>query len=236
MGSPLSLCLSLVSLHPSLCAFCFHYSFSLCFSIYILSLFMPLTLFPFYYLVAIIFIQQLVPINLCFLLYHSTYPAPIFLFFPAFVVAINIFLWLVLPSLSFTLFPLSMFFNIVTFLSPLMCYFPLLFYLCPILLDFLSLLPPLYPFLVSVLLSACPMPPHLSWLCNGCTTSIYPLYLLLPFFFYLITNILPQLTPPLPLSSICEFFWAQKLPNGNESREDFKVSSEVPPFPSLPIL
>ena len=60
MGSPLSLCLSLVSLHPSLCVFCFHYSFSLCFSIYILSLCLPVTLSPFYCLVAIIFFQQLV--------------------------------------------------------------------------------------------------------------------------------------------------------------------------------
>ena len=33
--------------------------------------------------------------------------------------------------------------------------------------------PPFYPFLVSVLLSHYPMPPHLCWLCSVCTTSIY---------------------------------------------------------------
>ena len=60
------------------------------------------------------------------------------------------------------------------------------------------------------------------------------LYLLVPFFFCLITNILPQVTPPPPpppLSFIWWFFWAQNLPSGNENWEDFKVSSEVPPLP-----
>ena len=55
-----SLCNSLVSLHPSLCAFCFHYSFCLH---ALLSLCMPLTLFPFHYIVAIIFIQRLLPLR-----------------------------------------------------------------------------------------------------------------------------------------------------------------------------
>ena len=40
---------------------------------------------------------------------------------------------------------------------------------------FLSPVPPFYPFLVSVLLSYCPMPPHLCRPCNICTASIYSL-------------------------------------------------------------
>ena len=58
------------------------------------------------------------------------------------------------------------------------------------------------------------------------------LYLLVPFFFYLITNILPLLPR---LSFICSFFLGADLPNGNENRhKDSKVTSEVCTLPILP--
>ena len=131
---PLSLCNSLVSLHPSLCAFCFHYLFCLH---ALLSLCMPLTLFPFHYIVAIIFIQQLAPLNLCFLF---TTPDP-------------------LPPYcsSFLAFPSQFCFNCHI---PCTTYLPILFYFYPVLLDLISPVPPFYPFLVSFLLSHCSMPPH----------------------------------------------------------------------------
>ena len=56
------LCSLPLSFHMCVC--CFHYSSCLYFSVYILSLCMPLTLFPFHYFVAIIFIQQLVPLHI----------------------------------------------------------------------------------------------------------------------------------------------------------------------------
>ena len=164
---------------PLSAPFCFHYSFSLCFSVSILSLCLPLTLFPFRYPVATIFIQQLeaIHVNLCFL-YTTLDPLPPFF---------SSFLALLLPLIHcfdqysplylLPCFPSQFFFNIVTFHSPLICpcYFPLLSWFCPILLDLLSPVPPLYPFLASVLLAHCPMPPHWCWLSNVCNTSIYPL-------------------------------------------------------------
>ena len=77
---------------------------------------------------------------------------------PGFLLAL-LFLWLILPSLFC--------FN---------CHIPFLTHLpffCPSYL--LSPVPPFYPFLVSVLLSYCPMPPHLCPPCNICTASIYSL-------------------------------------------------------------
>ena len=89
---------------------------------------------------------------------------------------------------------------IVIFHAPLICpcYLPILFYFYSILLDLLSPVPPFYPFVVSFLLSHCPMPPHSCRLCIVCTTSIYPsstLYLLMLVLFYPITNILPLMLP-----------------------------------------
>ena len=73
----------------------------------LLSLCMPLTLFPFRYLVTIIFIQlvqlvpinlvQLVPINLCFL---SGSPAPLLLFFPGFYLLMPVFFYPITNILS----------------------------------------------------------------------------------------------------------------------------------------
>ena len=156
--SPLSLCHSLVS---SLLFPLFIFPVLLCFNF--ISVFathiVPLPLSCSHYFHSTAWSYTCKPL---LSLYHSGSPAPFFLFFPGFVASINIFLWPVLPSLSFTLFSFSIFFNIVTFHSPLICpcYFPLLFYFCPILLDLLSPVPPLYPFLASVLLAHCPMPPH----------------------------------------------------------------------------
>ena len=169
MSFPLSMCHSLLPLHPSLCVFCFHHSFSLCFSIlYFISVYathivlLPSSCTHYFHSTACTY-------KPLFSLYHSTYPAPFLLFFPGFVVPINIFLCLVLHPLFL--------FNFVSLLNfiPFITYLPFLFYFCPILLDLLSPVPSLYPFLGSFLLSHCPMPPHLCQLCNVCTTSIYPL-------------------------------------------------------------
>ena len=61
-------------------------------------------------------------------LYHSRSPASFLLFFPGFVVAINIFLWLIRPSLFLTFFPfLTLFllsYSIPHLFAP---FFPVLF-------------------------------------------------------------------------------------------------------------
>ena len=94
---PLSLCNSLISLHPSLCVFCFYYSF--CLPV-LLSLCMPLTLLPFHYLVAIQpFHSTACTYKPLLSVYQSGSPASLLFFFPGFVVAINIFLWLVICTL-----------------------------------------------------------------------------------------------------------------------------------------
>ena len=186
---------------PLSAPFCFHYSFSLCFSVSILSLCLPLTLFPFRYPVATIFIQQLeaIHVNLCFL-YTTLDPLPPFF---------SSFLALLLPLIySFDQYsplyllpcvPSQFFFNIVTFHSPLICpcYFPLLSWFCPILLDLLSPVPPLYPF-ISALSNAASL--MLTFKCLYYFYLSSTFYLLVPFFFYLITNVLPQLMSPPPLS------------------------------------
>ena len=115
-----------------------------------------------------------------------------------------------------------------------------------VLLDLLSLVPPFYPFLVSIIFIpiTCSMPPHSCWLCIVCLTSIHPsstLYLLLPVLFYPIANILPLMPPllqflfPSPLfllfSSFSSFSVHRPQPNENKNRQDSKVSREVPsPF------
>ena len=186
---------------PLSAPFCFHYSFSLCFSVSILSLCLPLTLFPFRYPVATIFIQQLEAIHvyLCFL---YTTPDPLPPFFSSFLA-------LLLPLIHcfdqysplylLPCFPSQFFFNIVTFHSPLICpsYFPLLSWFCPILLDLLSPVPPLYPF-ISALSNAASL--MLTFKCLYYFYLSSTFYLLVPFFFYLITNVLPQLMSPPPLS------------------------------------
>ena len=74
---------------------------------------------------------------------------------------------------------------------------------CSIVILFCSICYHLYPFTLSLFhlfLSHCSMPRHSCRLCIVCTTSIHPsstLYLLLPVFFYPITNIL-SLMPLLP--------------------------------------
>ena len=91
--SSLSLYHSLVSRHPSLCVFCFHYSFCLCLPIFILSLCMPLN-HIFLLLVSCrhYFHSTACPCKPFLSLYHSRSPASFLLFFPGFVVSINIFL------------------------------------------------------------------------------------------------------------------------------------------------
>ena len=69
------LCSLPLSFHMCVC--CFHYSSCLYFSVYILSLCMPLTLFPFHYFVAIIFIQQLVPLHISCHPFYSPFLAMI---------------------------------------------------------------------------------------------------------------------------------------------------------------
>ena len=139
---------------PLSAPFCFHYSFSLCFSFSILSLCLPLTLFPFRYPVATTFIQHLeaIHVNLCFL---YTTPDPLPPFFSSFLALLLPLIYSFdqySPLYLLPCFPSQFFFNIVTFHSPLICpcYFPLLFYFCPILLYLLSPVPLLYPFLASV--------------------------------------------------------------------------------------
>ena len=165
---------------PLSAPFCFHYSFSLCFSICFnfISVFathiVPLPLSCSHYFHSTAWSYTCKPL---LSLYHSGSPAPFFLFFPGFVAPLIYSFDQYSPLYLLPCFPSQFFFNIVTFHSPLICpcYFPLLFHFCPILLDLLSPVPPLYPFLASVLLAHCPMPPHWCWLCNVCTTSIYPL-------------------------------------------------------------
>ena len=128
-------------------------------------------LFPLFILPACAFISvyatHIVPLPLsCSHYFHSTactykpllslinpfrFRAPFLLFFPGFVVAINIFLWLVhrTPLFLFYLVSLLNFALIVLFHAP--CYLPILFYFYPVLLDLLSPVPPFYPFLVSVI-------------------------------------------------------------------------------------
>ena len=113
---------------PLSAPFCFHYSFSLCFSVSILSLCLPLTLFPFRYPVATIFIQQLeaIHVNLCFL-YTTPHPLPPFF---------SSFLALLLPLIHcfdqysplylLPCFPSQFFFNINCHIS-FTTYLPLLF-------------------------------------------------------------------------------------------------------------
>ena len=128
-------------------------------------------LFPLFVLPACAFIYvyatHIVPLPLsCSHYFHSTactykpllslinpfrFRAPFLLFFPGFVVATNIFLWLVhcTPLFLFYLVSLLNFALIVLFHAP--CYLPILFYFYPVLLDLLSPVPHFYPFLVSVI-------------------------------------------------------------------------------------
>ena len=137
-------------------------------------------------------------------LYHSRSPAPFFLFFPGFVASINTLLWLVLPSLSFTLFSFSIFFKYchISFTT----YLPLLFspfvlflsYFVRFVITGTTSLPfPSFSF-ISALSNAASLMLTLQCLYHFYLSSTF--YLLVPFFFYLITNILPQLMPPPPLS------------------------------------
>ena len=122
--SLLSLCHSLVSRHPSLCVVCFHYSLCMCFSIFILSLCMPLN----HIFLLLVSCRHHFHSTACtckplLSVYHSGSLASFLLFFPGFVVSINIFLWLILPSLFLTLFPFYNFVLIVIFHSSLICPF-----------------------------------------------------------------------------------------------------------------
>ena len=125
----------------------------------LLSLCMPLTLFPFRYLVTIIFIQQLVPINLCFLFttrdplppYYSSFLALLF------QLIYSCAQYIVLPSFLFLFYHVFLlnFALIVIFHAPLLicpCYLPFLFYFYSILLESLSPVPTFCPFLVSFII------------------------------------------------------------------------------------
>ena len=110
---PLSLIMPfpcVVSLYPSICVCCFHYSSCLYFSVYILSLCMPLTLFPFHYFVAIIFIQQLVPLHIPCHPFYSPFLAMIVVsifplistpFFLSHLVFLLYFVFIVIPFIPF---------------------------------------------------------------------------------------------------------------------------------------
>ena len=113
-----------VSLYPSpaLCVCCFHYSSCLYFSVYILSLCMPLTLFPFHYFVAIIFIQQLVrPLHIPCHPFYSPFLAMIVVSFlplistpfsPSHLVFLLYFVFIVIPFIPFMPFcSIFLFFN-----------------------------------------------------------------------------------------------------------------------------
>ena len=118
------------------------------------------------------FLSTACTINLCFLCTTLDPPAPfLLLFFPGFVVSINIFLWVVLPSLFLTfsiLFQFSYSINHLLF-YPFSSIFVLIY-----LLNLLSPVPTFHPFVYLFLLFHCPMPPHLWQPCNVCTISSYP--------------------------------------------------------------
>ena len=86
-----------------------------------LSLCVQLTLFPVHFFVAVIFIQQLVPMTQILLsLYHSTSPASpswLWLLFP-------FFLWIVLPPFFLILFPFSILFLLWFHSPPTVLIFP----------------------------------------------------------------------------------------------------------------
>ena len=153
--SPLFLCHSFVCLHPSLCVYCFHYLFGLCFYLCVCHSHCS----PFRYLVTIIFIQQLVPINLCFLF---TTPDPLPPYYSSFLALLFQLIYscdqyIVLPSFLFLFYHVFLlnFALIVIFYAPLVicpCYLPFLFYFYSILLDSLSPVPTFCPFLVSFII------------------------------------------------------------------------------------
>ena len=103
------LCSLPLSFHTCVC--CFHYSSCLYFSVYILSLCMPLTLFPFHYFVAIIFIQQLVrPLHISCRPFFSPFLAMIVVsifpfigtpFFLSHLVFLLYFVFIVIPFIPF---------------------------------------------------------------------------------------------------------------------------------------
>ena len=111
-----------VSLYPSICVCCFHYSSCLYFSVYILSLCMTLTLFPFHYFVTIIFIQQLVrPLHIPCHPFYSPFLAMIVVSFlplistpfsPSHLVFLLYFVFIVIPFIPFMPFSsIFLFFN-----------------------------------------------------------------------------------------------------------------------------
>ena len=126
----LSLCHSLVSRHPSLSVVCFHYSLCMCFSIFILSLCMPLN-HIFLHLVSCrhYFHSTACTCKPLLSLYHSGSLASFLLFCPGFVVSINNYIPLTnTPFFIFNLVSLLNFVLIVIFHSSLICPF----FFCPI--------------------------------------------------------------------------------------------------------
>ena len=186
---------------------------------------MPLTLFPFHYFVAIIFIQQIVPLHIPCHPFCSPFLA---------MIVVSIFPLISTPFfLSHLVFLLC--FVLLWFHSSLFCPFVLFFSLVlPI--------PPFCPFFCLFLLSHWPMLLHLGLSCiNFCTISLSHL----PYIFcYLSSFILsPIVSLPCVLLS-CSFSFLYSLvvlgtclPNGNENRQDSKVSGKVhvpsPPYPFL---
>ena len=214
-----------VSLYPSIYVCCFHHSSCLFFYVDILSLCMPLTLFPFHYFVAIIFIQQLVPLHI------SCHP-----FYPPFLamIVVSIFRLISTPFfLSHLVFLLYFVFIVIPFIPFLpFCSIFLFGITCTTFLPFLSFI-----FIIPLTNAASPR----TKLHYFCTISLSHL----PYIFcYLSSFILsPIVSLPCVLLS-CSFSFLYSLvvlgtclPNGNENRQDSKVSGKVhvpsPPYPFL---
>ena len=186
-----------------------------------------------------------------FSLYHSGSPAPLLLFFPGFVVSINIFLWLVhctpLFPLSFLpCFPSQFCFNCHILCTT--CYLPLLlalfvlflFYFVRFIITCTNFLP--FPCFIYYYPTVQSCLNHVDFALSVPLLSI----LALPYTFYCLSSFI--LSPIfslscLPFSSssfllLCSpvsFFASLSVhrcqPNENENRQDSKVSGEVPSPP-----
>ena len=188
-----------------------------------LSLCVQLTLFPVHFFVAVIFIQQLVPMTQILLsLYHSTSPASpswLWLLFP-------FFLWIVLPPFFLILFPFSILFLLWFHSPPTVLIFPFCsiflwsylyhlfafslfhFYVptnqCRLTYVNFALSVPFLSLLYLLPLAAFPLDCEQSLFCSKICKQEYlssKVTCSLLFFFFLITNIFP-LMPPFPLSFV----------------------------------
>ena len=180
-------------------------------------------------------------------LYHSGSPAPLLLFFPGFVVSINIFLWLVHCTPLFPLSFLPCFPSLFCFNCHILCttcYLPFLFYFYSILLDSLSPVPTFCPFLVSFIIIP-PSNPASTMSTLHCLYHFYPSYLypipftaclLLSYHQYSLSHASPFPVPlsfsfVLPVSFFASLSVHRCQPNENKNGQDSKVSGEVPSPP-----